>query len=111
MDELKQCPFCGGKAKYEEYWDECDISVQHKKDCWMMEYEGLGDFLLEEKEKAIKAWNTRYEPEFSPYEDEITYMDGQRYATIKRCGNCDCHILIGSNYCHVCGARIKEEDA
>lgn len=106
MDELKPCPFCGSKAELWELDGEIDIRVIHKHDCWIDAFEGL--FIdIEDGVQAIEAWNTRHEPEFATYEDVITYMDGQRYATIKRCGNCDCQILIGSNYCHVCGKKVK----
>ena len=61
MEELKNCPFCGGKAKIfniyasgfipkclnSYYLDSCNCS--------------LGEY--ETKEQAIKAWNTRAEKE------------------------------------------------
>ena len=56
MEELKPCPFCGGKVVGFEwsdygYWEEgephdedafCDVKVDHKKDCILK----LGEFNL-----------------------------------------------------------------
>lgn len=58
---LKPCPFCGGEAHYREWnGDECDIEVDHRDDCWMIEYEGFTDIRINEREKLIDAWNRRY---------------------------------------------------
>ena len=73
MNELKPCPFCGGKVVGFEwsdygYWEEgephdedafCDVKVDHKKDCILK----LGEFNLwaaNTEEEAAKLWNTRF---------------------------------------------------
>lgn len=72
VEELKPCPFCGGKVvgfEWSDYysWEEgephdedafCDVKVDHKKDCILK----LGEFNLwaaNTEEEAAKLWNTR----------------------------------------------------
>ena len=58
MNELKPCPFCGGKAtirhesSFDVYYIHCDTCNS--------ETGNTGLYL--EKGKAIEAWNTRAEP-------------------------------------------------
>ena len=71
-DELKPCPFCGGKAIIdgcdETLWivicKKCDASIGYK----------------ETEQEAIEAWNSRVEPTFTPDElDAIRRMFDERY--------------------------------
>lgn len=54
-DELKPCPFCGGKAVLLNYGGLCTARCDGK--C----YVGLVG-LDDSYEKSIKRWNTRVEP-------------------------------------------------
>lgn len=49
-EELKPCPFCGGKAMSHPYSKD-DFTI-YCKDC-------KAEIGWREKEEAIKAWNTR----------------------------------------------------
>ena len=70
MDELKPCPFCGGKAEIVEgYYDSFidGYAVMCRNCCLIFGAHGsLGEAykwmcIYESKEEAIDAWNTRYQ--------------------------------------------------
>lgn len=48
--KLKPCPFCGGEAKVRNFISGRDV---HCKNCY------ASVKILDSKEEAIKAWNTR----------------------------------------------------
>lgn len=61
-EQLKPCPFCGGKAEVfinnvDKLWNVCCYDEYNDYDCCGVE---IGDFLTEQE--AIKAWNTRVNP-------------------------------------------------
>ena len=68
-EELKPCPFCGGKAKvkatkkdYVEFtiWCECECGAQTEEFCPDTNKEDDTMANIEEsKKRAIKAWNRR----------------------------------------------------
>lgn len=56
MNELKRCPFCGGKAKL-MIFPKCErkyLVICENEQCMA----SVGNYSYS-KEKAIKAWNTR----------------------------------------------------
>ncbi len=56
-DELKPCPFCGGKAYLKDTTPKISVIVCEDDKC---STSGLGIFIANnKKELAIKAWNTR----------------------------------------------------
>lgn len=83
MTKLKPCPFCGGKAILQAYSNfhtntygpgyefrikcsKCNISLEKGTYMVSMYLNENGDigFGIDDREKAAKAWNTRYiEPE------------------------------------------------
>lgn len=58
--ELKNCPFCAGKAEYikDNGYNGAFIDLKHKKGCAISHHD-QGDLYIEDIEQAIKAWNTR----------------------------------------------------
>lgn len=56
-EELKPCPFCGGKAYIDVSFNQLYITARHAKKClinpntWLMSTEPI--------RKQIKAWNRR----------------------------------------------------
>jgi len=59
MEEIKVCPFCGGKAKIEPWIDDGYFCIGCLNDECHGEIMPKGGFGYESKEKAIKSWNTR----------------------------------------------------
>lgn len=59
-EELKPCPFCGGKAKYldssNEYEDYHEVCCKDKTCTYSLTERGT-------KEAAYAAWNTRTAPQ------------------------------------------------
>ena len=61
-EELKPCPFCGGKAHiFENDYGECNFEIYYTigcktDDCFL--YMGADNF-YDTKELAIEAWNKR----------------------------------------------------
>lgn len=53
--DLKPCPFCGGKAKQDEFYDECYLTA------WSVfcDYCGAEIKSIAGIENAIEAWNRR----------------------------------------------------
>ena len=116
MSELKPCPFCGGEARL--YPSEAGFFVGCFNDGCVVNpcsgefvYDGVWD--EEQKEAAIKEWNTRAERTCKMRRDEY----GEWH-----CSECErgADKLTGSdgivewcdswapNYCPDCGARVVE---
>ena len=55
MNELKPCPFCGGKAEIVSMGVDRQVSVVLCEEC------GGGTMLKETEAEAIDAWNRRAE--------------------------------------------------
>lgn len=90
MEQLKKCPFCGGKAKLEQIasatWDKFVVTCNSSKCCAF--YIGYCDEgLYETKEKAIIAWNTRKPMEQIVERLELLQdMHGQREEDAREAG-------------------------
>jgi Lar family restriction alleviation protein len=59
MSDLKPCPFCNGKAEYSDgKFEHYGLDTPHVfcQDCYVRNFTST-------KEKAIKAWNTRSNPD------------------------------------------------
>ena len=57
-EKLKKCPFCGGKAKWEEIGAQPDIFCVKCQKCWAKSIFVYHD----QKTLAIEAWNMRSNP-------------------------------------------------
>lgn len=62
MDELKPCPFCGGKAelKKETVWTRTEVYVKCTE-CWAMTKSVMADAEYCANDKAAEMWNRRAE--------------------------------------------------
>lgn len=98
MTELRECPFCGGKATgYPNSWAvKCES-------CNIQRY-GLS------YADAIERWNTRYEPTRTANTSTIMDFGGSVVATILECDNCSRQLIGDETYCPTCGARVVEVD-
>lgn len=104
MPELLPCPFCDGEAEYTEWpSNECEITVNHKEWCWLREWEGYTDILLEEKDKMIEAWNTRHEStcRIIGERDSLGYMS-------LVCSVCKSPMDDDDNFCSKCGRKVVD---
>jgi len=115
--ELLPCPFCGGEAeiKYAEWWDSNDPPEIH---CvWSVQCSTrptrssvclgrlCGNRGFADKDKAIEAWNTRYE---RTCENEYGLENG---VPLKfKCSECKDVWAKPSvdefNFCPTCGAKV-----
>ena len=59
--ELKPCPFCGGKAVIKPWVDNISFCVGCLNEDCHGEIQPDGGFGYEDREAAIKTWNTRIE--------------------------------------------------
>ena len=59
MEELKPCPFCGGKA---EYITESGVRYRYKIQCTSCKIK-TGGTVFENNEFNAKEWNTRTQPQ------------------------------------------------
>lgn len=72
-DELKPCPFCGGKAEFEYYWWGESLTIKCTN-C------GASTDTYCYDNEAMDAWNKRAQPTFTPDElDGIRQMFECRY--------------------------------
>lgn len=84
-EDLKACPFCGGKAKIGHATDEEGWIVGYFIECPSIKCHNVHQMRFSHKEQdAIKVWNTR--PVLSPVKwpaKQYSYatMNGQEYTT------------------------------
>lgn len=101
MIEFKPCPFCGSKNVYvvgdKKFWIACG-------NCGA---EGpIPDGLWLYKGPAITAWNKREQKKGKWIDDGFKEEWWGEQFTCSICGE----TMIGtSNYCHNCGADMREE--
>lgn len=98
MEELKPCPFCGGKAYgYTVQTKEIFTEYIHCERC-----NACSD-VYETKQQAIEAWNTRHEPTCQKIPGKMRY--GTR---VPKCSNCG--QSLGDKrwiYCPKCGFKVN----
>lgn len=58
MEQLKPCPYCGGKAYIDTFSGNWHIEAFHKKDCIVRPNTFLGSS-NHSIAKQVKAWNRR----------------------------------------------------
>lgn len=51
-EELEPCPFCGGEPSHKHSWDAHTIECA-AENC------GVQTYIFQDREKAVKLWNTR----------------------------------------------------
>lgn len=104
MEELKPCPFCGGKAEIGTYIYDRESSIcggfVECTMCGISYNVGVSSQDLIERE-LTNLWNTRYEPTCYP-------VSGHGIPTKVFCARCDEPLLGAANYCPNCGARVVE---
>jgi Lar family restriction alleviation protein len=78
MEELKPCPFCGGKA---EYWIDNDYQDRHVITCGYCGCEKRYEYSMD---GVIEEWNTRHVPDgyaLVPVEPTQDMIDEALYDT------------------------------
>ena len=107
-EELKPCPFCGGKAKVEilGVWENGDTGYNvncRNKGCPVMP--DTKCFLS--AEKAIAAWNTRADRTCKM--EQVAWPGDS--ATLYVCSECGgwTYTEDEPRYCSMCGAKVVEE--
>lgn len=98
-EELKPCPFCGGKARLRS--GTIVTLPMHQVYCLSC---GAGCGHRYTEAEAIEAWNTRYEETCRMETDESC----QNWNSCSVCG-ADYYNDQPLNYCPNCGARVVEE--
>ena len=99
MEELKECPFCGGRETDDEL-------ILHKPNCYFV-LNTIQTFapISYSQDKLNKAWNTRAERTckiINKYEGyPPTYI-----RLLGRCSLCGEVIETAHNYCFNCGAKV-----
>ncbi|MED9827486.1 MAG: Lar family restriction alleviation protein [Adlercreutzia sp.] len=107
-DELKRCPFCGGKPTFVHATSEdigngyvCRTLAVISCDHCMFDMTGETD------EKAAAAWNAR-----AAVTDEqfaIAVHDGEAWQRVRECRNIGCE--TGDDFkCSACGEAYNESD-
>ena len=107
-NELKPCPFCGGRAKH-VYFRFTETHSIWCRNCGAESYE------FDTEEEAIEAWNTRAERTctFSVYQ-----TGDEHFPTCSACGyeaaREECEDYVGvvyyeKRFCPNCGAKAVQE--
>ena len=102
-EELKPCPFCGGKAQLVDedtgdmktYYVLCDRCVQ--------------TYPFSQKERAIEYWNRRQEmiATWEPTDEEYQWKCSNCYETFDY--DYPSSIYSSLLYCPNCGARMRKQ--
>ena len=127
MNDLKPCPFCGGKAKTEQverwYYGTVYRVGCNTDGCRGWWYESV---LYRTEAKAIEAWNTRSEQAIAAtlgrgtceyaIKDNMNESEGMGDVWIE-CSACHCAFdyyadewLMNMHYCPNCGARVERRE-
>lgn len=99
-DELKLCPFCGGKAEIRE-GSSTKPYIRCKR-C------GCRTGSSRYRGNLAKAWNARAERTCGEYRGDVYETpDGKSDDIELWCENCDIPLEDGWRHCPNCGARIE----
>lgn len=127
MNNLKPCPFCGGKAEIIQTGSMWSVNCQNAyvgSDCPVAPWTGYA----QTKESAIKIWNQRAEergkrrqkikPEIRMYGWKIMPTPNHRKSAF--CGMCGAYIgacdpepgmiCVRDRFCPMCGVEVDWED-
>ena len=102
MNELKQCPFCGGKAVH---LDDENIYCYHCGVTFLLDdfiYRGEAEDYEEAREMAIESWNRRADEKLGKWTEIAD--------SVFECSECECCDYEASKYCPNCGAKMEDED-
>lgn len=107
-DELKPCPFCGGRAimKIQKHIPN---GYDYTPTCQDPSCAGRLTKKWINEADAIEAWNRRAERTVKVVEHDasITDTDGYKYhRTEYLCGACKKKVLSGDDYCSHCGVKL-----
>lgn len=102
MNELKPCPFCGGKAVH---LDDENIYCYHCGVTFLLDdfiYRGEAEDYEEARQMAIESWNRRADEKLGKW------IDIDDCITLE-CSMCKGQHYNASPYCPNCGARMEDE--
>ena len=117
-DNLKPCPFCGGKAQFARGFDHGEIGAIRWVSCTRCGAMTLSKLYKTEEEAAV-VWNTRYEYTccIFPKPSDSDFVNDWHYL----CSECGCEIPVyernpndyrviisHARYCPNCGAKVVE---
>ena len=100
MNELKSCPFCGGKAVH---LDDDNIYCYYCGVTFLLDdfiYRGEAEDYEEARQMAIEAWNRRVDDKVGKWieKDETPWV---------QCSLCGVASLLTPEYCPKCRARME----
>ena len=111
-EEIKPCPFCGGKCKKEKLPFKSLYVVHHKASCYLIGRSGQTAF-WEDDTDGIEAWNKRPDNWISVCE----WQDNKDYEYPGWTTSCHEEFFLiegmpednSYNFCPNCGGKIKNE--
>ena len=100
-EKLRNCPFCGGKARLNEYKD-CEVWYEVRCDECAVRTEQY-----ETVDEAVRVWNRRAEPDHNVHDFE---KDARWIPVSKRLPEKETKVLVFSKCyddCPNCGSKMK----